>query len=332
MMATENTNRSLWINFKKCFDNVNHTCAFFVLFAMVLLVESISATYIISTTQAIERQFQVPSKLSGVMVSASDFAYIPMVIFVSYFGSKGNRVKWIGIGTLITAFSHLLISSSNFLFPVEQQMLNYSSFHEDLLPSNELLTSNAKFSQFFDYKLIKDRVNETLREKFLKKISLMNDNSFDIMPSRGVDYSLGTNKTMNMADNYTLNERLLSEIVQKMHTVIGSNTNTSTIREVRNLLQQYVNERANEVMHDLDNIKNSARAPFAFCSKSINNMRDIINLRPIIILFFGLIGFGVGRCMPWSLGVPIIDDSFSKKNLPTFFGISIDQKMLYKYK
>ncbi|EFO20201.1 hypothetical protein LOAG_08290 [Loa loa] len=37
------------------------------------------------------------------------------------------------------------------------------------------------------------------------------------------------------------------------------------------------------------------------------------------MLFFGLIGFGIGRCMPWSLGVPLIDDSFSKKNLPAFF-------------
>ncbi|EJW78678.1 hypothetical protein WUBG_10414 [Wuchereria bancrofti] len=37
------------------------------------------------------------------------------------------------------------------------------------------------------------------------------------------------------------------------------------------------------------------------------------------MLFFGLVGFGVGRCMPWSLGVPLIDDSFSKKNIPAFF-------------
>lgn len=36
----------------------------------------------------IEKQFQIPSRLSGTMVSAGDFAYIPVVIFTSYFGGK----------------------------------------------------------------------------------------------------------------------------------------------------------------------------------------------------------------------------------------------------
>uniref|UniRef100_A0A183EH92 Solute carrier organic anion transporter family member n=1 Tax=Gongylonema pulchrum TaxID=637853 RepID=A0A183EH92_9BILA len=33
----------------------------------------------------------------------------------------------------------------------------------------------------------------------------------------------------------------------------------------------------------------------------------------------GLIGLGIGRTMPWSLGIPMIDDNVSNKNLPAFF-------------
>ncbi|VDK55579.1 unnamed protein product, partial [Cylicostephanus goldi] len=74
----------------------------------------------------IEKQFQIPSRLSGTMVSAGDFAYIPVVIFTSYFGGKGNRARWIGGGCILIAIANLLISSSNFLFPGEEFHVNNS--------------------------------------------------------------------------------------------------------------------------------------------------------------------------------------------------------------
>ncbi|VIO88077.1 Uncharacterized protein BM_BM4182 [Brugia malayi] len=328
MVKLRNDNGGIWSCLIKRFKKVNHMHIFFAVFAIVLLVESISVTYIISTTQAIERQFQVPSKLSGFMVSASDFAYIPVVIFVSYFGSKGNRVKWIGIGTFMTAISHLLISSSNFLFPVEQQILNYTTLQKRLLPSDELLLPNAELAKLFDYELINDRIFGSVREDFLKKVISLNDHSFHVMP-RNARNLQNSNEISIANDNYTLNEPLLSKIIQKMHTMIDGNISSSDMSEVKNLLQKYVTERANETLNDLNKIQNSVQAPFAYCSKLINEMRQIIRTTtcgkkflykaPILMLFFGLIGFGVGRSMPWSLGVPLIDDSFSKKNLPAFF-------------
>ncbi|VDO26933.1 unnamed protein product [Onchocerca flexuosa] len=286
-----------------------------------------------------------------------DFVYIPAVLFVSYFGSKGNRVKWIGVGTSITAISHLLIFSSNFLFPVERQILNYTALqacvltqfqfyvhsssilrlnkyikgtscnHKRLLPPDELFTPKAKFEQFFDYEPIKDRIDESVKDDFLKKIMLMNNYSLhDVMSSWNSGYSGRSKEVAVVNDNYTLDEALLSKIIQKMHKVIDGNTGSSDIREVKSLLQEYVAERINETSGDLDKVRNSARAPFAYCSKLINEMRQIIktgkcgkkslHVRPIIVLFVGLILFGIGRCMPWSLGVPLIDDTFSKKNLP----------------
>ena len=56
-----------------------------------------------------------------------DFGYIPTVIFISYFGSKGNRAKWISVGSLMAALAYLLIASPNFLFPVQQSSLNLTA-------------------------------------------------------------------------------------------------------------------------------------------------------------------------------------------------------------
>ncbi|VDN04112.1 unnamed protein product [Thelazia callipaeda] len=304
---------------------------FFILFAIVLFMESIGAAYIISTTQAIERQFQIPSKLSGFMISASDLTYIPTVIFVSYFGSKGNRAKWIGIGTLISGFSHLLISSSNFLFPIEQPNFNYTKLQNLLFPSEELLSPNVNFIQLLNYEPIKDRINGTLRENFLRKLS-SNYYSSNVLNTPLKKYSQHNDEVLSNCDNYTLNEQLLFKIVQAMHTVIDRNT-SNNVKEVKLLLQQYVHERADKTVHDLANIQCSTRASFEFCSKIINKIRQIIKTSecdktsfhegPLTLIFFGLVVFGIGRTMPWSLGVPMIDDNFSRQKIPTFFaGIS----------
>lgn len=64
---------------------------FLGLFSLVYFLEAIGGSYINSAVQNIERQFQMSSRTSGFMISASDFGYIPCVVFIAHFGSKGNR-------------------------------------------------------------------------------------------------------------------------------------------------------------------------------------------------------------------------------------------------
>ncbi|CAG9539756.1 unnamed protein product [Cercopithifilaria johnstoni] len=97
---------------------------FFILFLTVYFLESIGGFFMASVVVSIEKQFQISSRMSGLMVSAGDLGYIPSVVFVSYFGSKGNRAKWIGAGSLMIAFANILIGMSNFLFPVQTTQLN----------------------------------------------------------------------------------------------------------------------------------------------------------------------------------------------------------------
>lgn len=95
----------------------------------------------ISAIQNIERQFRIPSKLSGFLVSArksevrsylylqsfiDDISYVPTVIFISYMGSRGNRAKWIGAGCTLIALAHIFTATPNFFFPVHAPQLNLS--------------------------------------------------------------------------------------------------------------------------------------------------------------------------------------------------------------
>ncbi|VDM12464.1 unnamed protein product [Wuchereria bancrofti] len=101
-----------------------------------------------------------------------------------------------------------------------------------LFSSDELLLPNVELAKLFDYKLINDRINGSVRD-FLKKAILLNDHSF--------------------------------HIIQKMHTMTDDNISSSDMGEVKSLLQKYVTERANETLNDLNKIQNSVQAPFAYC-------------------------------------------------------------------
>ncbi|VDO83901.1 unnamed protein product [Heligmosomoides polygyrus] len=136
----------------------------------------------------IEKQFQIPSRLSGTMVSAGDFAYIPIVVFTSYFGgkkdvpktwsnvhgdskgvpktssAKGNRARWIGGGCMLIAVANLLISSSNFLFPVEEFHVNSSYIPSSLAYEVNRFVLNVSTDP--------DWFNRTLRDVDPKGVAL----------------------------------------------------------------------------------------------------------------------------------------------------------------
>uniref|UniRef100_A0A914Z6Z7 Uncharacterized protein n=1 Tax=Panagrolaimus superbus TaxID=310955 RepID=A0A914Z6Z7_9BILA len=69
---------------------------------------------------------------------------------------------------------------------------------------------------------------------------------------------------------------------------------------------------------------------FAYCNQEINqekleyNTRTCLNdqmahLGPTALIFFGLFILGIGRTMPFSLGLPLVDDNVKKRNLPLYF-------------
>lgn len=220
---------------------------FFFVFGMVYFLESIGGFYMTSAVVFIEKQFNIPSRLSGTMVSAGDFAYIPVIIFTSYFGGRGNRAKWIGAGCILISIANFLISSSNFLFP-------RAEYEHDLLNISPKLSSRV------------DRVV-------------------------AAEYN-GTSAALFERDSAT---------------------------------------RA----HDL---KVLTALPYAFCDQEINGLRfgqsqgecaaNPPSLGPFLMIFGGLLILGVGRTMPFSLGLPLMDDNVKKDNLPVYFAIMFFAKVL----
>lgn len=91
------------------------------------------------------------------------------------------------------------------------------------------------------------------------------------------------------------------------------------------------------------------RSSFAYCNPDINTIKlkvlgifknfvvifmkfqerlllcannQLSHFGPTALIFFGLFILGIGRTMPFSLGLPLIDDNVKKRNLPIYFGNS----------
>lgn len=76
----------------KIWKLTSYFCSFFKDFIkigqIITLIVNLGSTYTISAVQSIERQFQIPSKLSGFLLSAHEISYIPSIIF-------GKLVVWV---------------------------------------------------------------------------------------------------------------------------------------------------------------------------------------------------------------------------------------------
>ncbi|KAI1707365.1 organic anion transporter polypeptide (OATP) family domain-containing protein [Ditylenchus destructor] len=278
---------------------------FFVIFLTVYFLEAIGGFYMTSAIVSIERQFQIPSKVSGLMVSAGDFGYIPSVVFVSYLGGKGNRARWIGGGCVLIAVANMLISASNFLFPVETVSLDNSVLQNSLeMDTRRLNTANISLHQFLR------ELSPNLREGVEQKIPAV------IIPPT---YNTSVTPALaSMVLNY--DESWLSQF-----DYCGAMTAQDPTCEA---FYDFLRRHNSATKADIDNLRILSATSYAFCDRALNKLRSMIqairctqnisNVGPTATIFIGLLMLGVGRTMPFSLGLPLVDDNVKKKNLPLY--------------
>ncbi|CAJ0950157.1 unnamed protein product, partial [Mesorhabditis belari] len=250
---------------------MDRVIVFFILFGIVYFLESIGGFYMTSAVVYIEKQFQIPSRLAGTMVSAGDFAYIPVVVFTSYFGGKGNRARWIGGGCILIAIANLMISSSNFVFPVEE-------FHLD---GNNVPTALA-----YETARLQNRSEVVTFEKFLEKVD----------PKGELQAAYAGQKLPKLHFSSPFSKYQLLCFYEEKNTVC---------KRITELLSPLVSV-GEELMA-------GKRTP------KPNALKEKSSAGPFITIFTGLLILGVGRTMPFSLGLPLMDDNVKKKNLPVYF-------------
>uniref|UniRef100_A0A914W2A5 Solute carrier organic anion transporter family member n=1 Tax=Plectus sambesii TaxID=2011161 RepID=A0A914W2A5_9BILA len=276
--------------------------------------------------------------MSGLMVSASDFGYIPTVTIISYLGSKGNRVRWLGGGCLLIAFSNFLIATPNFMFVNDVPQLNTSIVKGKLVPPAYLLRPNVTEEEVLSYPPFKERVLDFARN-YLKtnthgipdEKNLLNPIFGDIL--REMNGSVASemrrlkrseiaptnDSDSKKGDVDHLADMIRQDLIEKANGTLFFNA-----------LKAYVRRRVSEdsSSDQVKHAKDAAFSPFGYCDAIVNELRQMIdnmkcardhtNTGSFIIIFIALFILGIGRTMPWSLGVPLIDDNVKRKNMPVY--------------
>uniref|UniRef100_A0A1I7YHM8 Solute carrier organic anion transporter family member n=1 Tax=Steinernema glaseri TaxID=37863 RepID=A0A1I7YHM8_9BILA len=305
---------------------IDRFTVFIGVFALAFFLQEIGHTYMISVIQSIERQFHIPSKLTGFMVSASDIGYIPTVIFISYFGSKGNRAKWIGTGTLLVSLCCIMISTPNFLFPVRVPYLNVTNIQKKLEPPSELLDNKASINDYLNFTPISDGIPNDLKMRLLEKVvqfdALKHTAKRDFAPT---GYEEHDNKSTRGL--YTIDQPVMRQVLSHIKGFLNGSEGE---RPLINALSLYAHHRANNTENDLAITRRAAIAPFSFCGKVVNDLRTTVkdlkcekkqsNFGPFVIIFTALVLLGVGKSTSWSLGMPLIDDNVKAKSTSLYFG------------
>lgn len=96
--------------------------AFLVTFCITWVLQGMFYTYFVSVITTIEKLFQLQSKTTGFIMSATEIGQIGSSLLLTYYGGQGHRPKWIACGMVLFAASSFACSMPHFIFG--QQMLS----------------------------------------------------------------------------------------------------------------------------------------------------------------------------------------------------------------
>ncbi|KAJ7394323.1 hypothetical protein OS493_000127 [Desmophyllum pertusum] len=152
--ATKRDFKYGWFSFKpRWLQIINSSKCFLFVVVILATVQSMTVNGITSINlPALEKRFQLSSKDLGLIAASNDISAILLVCFVSFYGEFGNKIKWLGYGTLITAIGCFVFVLPHALISPYQPVLENTTFTsrqtEQCTINNGSSTSNACFSGY----------------------------------------------------------------------------------------------------------------------------------------------------------------------------------------
>eukprot|EP00093_Oithona_nana_P005745 05745.XXX_182220_189329_1 [CDS] Oithona nana genome sequencing. len=87
----------------------------FLLSLLMTVQQALTSGYLNSVITSIEKRYEIPSSISGIIASMYEIGNVITVIFVSYLGSRRHIPVWIGMGILVMGIGSITFSLPHFL-------------------------------------------------------------------------------------------------------------------------------------------------------------------------------------------------------------------------
>ncbi|XP_067860671.1 solute carrier organic anion transporter family member 1C1-like [Heptranchias perlo] len=133
-----------------CFNNVK---LFLAALSFAVFAKLFSEGYMKSTITQIERRFDIPSSLIGIIDGSFEIGNLMVIVFVSHFGAKFHRPKLIGAGMVVMAIGTFIIALPHFI------MGRYD--YESAIKSSHNSTSNVSLCSIDPYNKLKSESMDT---------------------------------------------------------------------------------------------------------------------------------------------------------------------------
>ncbi|XP_017054223.2 LOW QUALITY PROTEIN: solute carrier organic anion transporter family member 74D [Drosophila ficusphila] len=96
---------------------------FVIIYGIASCFLAMAFTYFTGTITTMEKRFNIPTKISGLITVGNDISTVFSSAFLSYYASRGHRPRWVALGLIIIAMFCLLMLTPHFFYGPGEEAL-----------------------------------------------------------------------------------------------------------------------------------------------------------------------------------------------------------------